>query len=618
LRDESVTQDPSQVHYRIVAIEARDSETALRLQRLDLDSPSGFSQLIESLVERYQGKYKLDVEDEYQSILSWYYERCYAQSAVQIPFYVEQDEASEPLVQAVAVSEGNLHLVRFFYTDEDNYNFTPICLPHRLKRLEAGESFVLAMYRWRGEGDQCMRIYSAADFEFSEPGDFQSFVSYALSRPEYSIVKVQVGRIPSVSLPQGKVDEVARRLQHKSEAQMLVLRERLQRLNFMASLTDVTQEYSEGVERNDDQSECSGELAAWVGCERREIAGGTLKEKLAVAQENLHPELIRFGCVERRREDRYLAETKVDVNAGGKKFSGMTVDISTRGMRIQLNKRIKIKPGTSVRVGLVSLQQKKSSTNLMDIPYRVVRSRDEEEGTVLMLERVMGGNKEGLKEFFVELISKNQHKLGVDIGDIWSATASRVYEALLVANTPTIPFFLARDTEGSAQLQFVGMPEAGNTLVDFFLGDGGVDFRGLNERRVVTALYDAVQIQLRQSRNSAERPTPFELKLYLFKDYDEATGETFIHAVSELDFSNDGAGEAFLESLSNYEDWRCIKIVSTFTHPIDEKALDKMIDSVRTQSKHRAIKLSDLAHSVVGYGELVDVTREWESLHPPS
>ena len=39
-----------------------------------------------------------------------------------------------------------------------------------------------------------------------------------------------------------------------------------------------------------------------------------------------------------------------------------------------------------------------------------------------------------------------------------------------------------------------------------------------------------------------------------------------------------------------------------------------MIELVRSQSKHRAIKLSDLAHSLVGYGEMVDITDEWAAL----
>jgi hypothetical protein len=300
---------------------------------------------------------------------------------------------------------------------------------------------------------------------------------------------------------------------------------------------------------------------------------------------------------------------------GGKLYQGVSKDISTRGMRIQLHKHVDVKKSVSVKVGLLSLQPKKSATNLMDIPYRVVQTRDEEDGTVLMLERIRSAKCKGIKAFFIELITRNQHKLGVDIGDIWGATTSRIYEALLAANTPTVPFFLARNSEGGAHLQFVGVPESGGSLLDYFTAAGGaVDFRCLNEPRVVTALYDAVQIILRQSRDYADKSTPFELDMYLYKECDELTGEVLIHAATELDFTTDARREAFLAKFTGYPDWRCIRIVSTFIQPLDEQVLDKMVDSLRSQSKYRAIKLSDLAHSLVGFGELIDITDTWSLL----
>jgi len=569
---------------------------------------------MEELVERYQNRYKLDVDDEYQSILSWYYERCYAQSTSQIPFFVEQDKGGLR-VQAVAMSEGNSHLARFFCTDEDNYNFTPLCLPGRLQQLEQNQPFVMAMFRRRGEQDQCMRIHSAADFEYASPGAFQELLRYTMEQSEHCIVKVHVGQVPAVAVAATKVDEVSQRLQYKSEAQMGELRERLEKLRYVGYIVDVTQDFQ--LLKGDSGAQ-STSLVAWVGTECRSLEDGAVKGKASLSAEQLRPELIRFGYVERRRKDRYLAETNLDVRIGNRTFEGASKDISTRGMRIQLQECVDVKQGATVKIGLVSLQQKKSATNLMDIPYRVVHALGGDEGTVLMLERILGGKREGLKEFFVELITKNQHKLGVDIGDIWGATASRIYEALLAANTPAIPFFLARNTEGGAHLQFVGVPEAESPLVNYFSDANGVDFRCLNERRVVSALYDAVQILLRQSRNAGDNPTPFELEMYLYKELDEVTGEFFIHAATELDFATDAGREAFLMKLTEYADWRCIKIVSTFTQALDEKALDKMIESVRRQSKHRAIKLSDLAHSLVGYGEMIDITNEWASLRAVS
>jgi len=611
LENEAGKINVKHIVYRIVSSEERKGETVLCLQRSDTDKPAGFSGFLEGFIERFQRNYKLDVDDEYQSILSWYYERCYAQSATQIPFYVEQSDASDLRIQAVAVSEGNSYLARFFCTDADNYNFTPICLPHRLQQLQQKRSFVMAMYRQRGEQDQCMRIHSAADFEFSSRDAFLDMVSYTMGQSDHCVVKVHVSQVPAVPVSEQKLDEVSQRLQYKSETQMVELRERLQKLCLVGYIIDLTQAFQQLTQRSGESAAGGGELAAWVGSECRCLASGAVKDKLSIPPEDLRPELIRFGYVERRREDRYLAETRVDVSIGGKVYAGLSKDISTRGMRIQLHKRVDVRKSVSVKVGLVSLQQKKSSTNLMDIPYRVVQTRDEEEGTVLMLKRILGGKCEGLNEFFVELITKNEHKLGIDIGDIWGATTSRVYEALLAANTPTVPYFLARNSEGGAHLQFVGVSESCGPLLDYFSAPGGaVDFRCLNERRVVTALYDAVQILLRQSRNSDDKLTPFELDMYLYKECDELTGEALIHAATDLDFATDARREAFLTKFTGYTDWRCIRIVSTFIQPLDEKTLDKMVDSLRSQSKHRAIRLSDLAHSLVGYGELIDITDE--------
>ncbi len=597
--------------YRVVTVESREAETVLALKRLDLEKPPGLSALLEQLVEQRQRKYKLDMEDEYQSVLSWLYERSYAQSATQIPFFIERNEADDLCVQGLAMSEGNAGLARFFCTDADNYNFTPLCLPQRLQELAEGRAFVLAMYRQRGQHDQCLRIHSAADFEAASPQTFIRLLAWVLQQSEYCIVKVHAGALPALSVPESKLDEVSQRLQYKSEARMAELRARLQRLRQVGFVMDMTQECRKALRGVQAATEGA---AVWVGGEQRRLSDDGVERKLALPAQYMQPELIRFGYVERRREDRYLAETRVDVRVGDKSVQGMSRDISTRGMRIQLDGPLTVKKGATVRVGLVSLQQKKSSTNLLDIPYRVVGSHHEESGTVVRLERVLGNKNEGLKAFFVELITKNQHKLGVDIGDIWGATASRVYETLVASNTPGIPFFIGRNQEGGAHLQFVGVPESPGPLLNWFDVGGRFDFRCLNEPRMVATLYDAIQFLLRQTRSNGEAPAPFELELYVYRDEDSLSGETFIHAASELDFNDQAQREQFLARLCRYEDWRCLKLTATFSRQIDEKALDKMIEPIRGQSRHRAVKLSDLVHSQVGYGELVDITQEWLAL----
>ncbi len=609
LLDEQGEPLTERVLYRVVSVEAREAETVLGLRRRNLEKPPGLSELLQQLVERRQRKYKLDMEDEYRSVLSGFYERSYAQSSAQVPFFIASDSTGDLHVQAVAMSDGNAALMRFFCTDADNYNFTPLCLAQRLQRLAQGQTFVLAMYRQRGGRDQCRRIHSAADFESASPRDFRRLLAWALRQSDYCIVRVQPGAQPLFALPSTKVGEICERLQYKSETRMVQLQERLQAVRLVGFVSDITQACRQAVGQQEDPPD---NASVWVGGECRRLDDASVVQKSPSPLQALQPELIRFGYVERRREDRYLAETRVEVCVGDRRVPGLSQDISTCGMRIRLDARVAAEKGVSVRVGLVSLQQKKASTNLMDIPYRVVEAQHEDAGSVLRLERVFGGKHEGLKEFFVELITKNQHKLGVDLGDLWGATTARIYESLMASNVVGIPLFIGRSDEGGAHLQFVGVPETACGLAEWLRTSTDPDLRWLNQPRLVTALYDAIQIVSRQARNIGQPPAPFELEMYLYRGYDQASGEVFIHAVSELDFNDSSQRQAFLDRLvAGHEDWRCLKLTAGYAREIEQKTIERMLGPVRTHSRHRALKLSDLFQAMVGYAELVDITPEW-------
>ena len=91
-------------------------------------------------------------------------------------------------------------------------------------------------------------------------------------------------------------------------------------MRLVGYIIDVTQTFSQLVEHEGVQE--GDQILAWVGTESRSVVGGKVVEKLEMPAAALQPELIRFGYVERRREDRYLAETGVDVGVGVKDFDG--------------------------------------------------------------------------------------------------------------------------------------------------------------------------------------------------------------------------------------------------------------------------------------------------------
>ncbi len=595
------------VRYSIAALTRRESETILGLRRLDRDAPASFTRLISSLVERYQRKYKLDVEDDYISANTLYYERAYTENLTHIPFFVSQRK-EQLVLSAVALTKGNQPMMQFFSGGADGYDFRCLQLPARLEAMRSEGTMLLALYRDKVD-DEHFHIHSAADCEFESVADFSRMLRYAMGFQEHMVVRVQVENGLAQRLDERKTDYFLERLSYKSAEDALGLRNRLKELLFTGTLVDVTQQVREGLQLQGlmEQPADPQGLSCWVG--GRCIEPGTAARAGDVLDGVKAAELVRFGYVECRREDRYLVETAVNMVSGKQEISGTTRDISTRGMSVRLAASSQLEVGQELRIGLVNLQKKKSGTNLMDIPYRVVKTDDRQQ--LVMLERIIGRSQEGLSKFFVELIAKNQQKLSIDAGDIWNATASRIYEGLVAMNMGSLPFFIGLNEVGVTVVQRVAVPRTSNRLAQFFQApDGEYEFYPVGDPRLILALRDAITSIRRQSGGEAGRAPQCELEMYCYKEQDEENDDWVLRWSSELELGSDAAREAYIRKAMEHEEYRFMKIVATFTQDMPAKAFDKLLEPVMTQSRHRGLKLSEQLRSVMGYGELIDITAD--------
>jgi hypothetical protein len=278
-------------------------------------------------------------------------------------------------------------------------------------------------------------------------------------------------------------------------------------------------------------------------------------------------------------------------------------------MCVRLPEVLAVAAGQELRVGLVSLQKKRVGTNLMDIPYRVVRSDTDD--SLLMLERIVGRSQEGLSQFFVELIAKNQQKLGIDAGDIWTATAARIFEGLAAMNLGTLPFFIGRNEAGVMVTRAVAVPRGANRLARFFQApDGEYEFHPIGDPRLVMALREAITGIRRQSSGQEERAPHCELELYCYKEQEGGQGDWVLRWSSELELDSPAAREGFIRKAMDHEEFCFLKVIGTFVQDLPAKQFDRLLEPVMAQSRHRGLKLSEQLRSVMGYGELVDITAD--------
>ena len=609
LQGQDAKLDLNNLRYRLVASEQRDGEYQLRVRLLPDSAPEGFPAFVAGLIERYKRKYKLDVEDDYWSVCSWLYERIYSESAMQLSFFVGRDRNGQLNTQAVAITDGNQPFAHFFRNDVDNFDFSAFCVPSRLEHLRDHREFLLLLYREKVGHEY--RLHSVADFELQNEGELQSLLRFTLAHEEHCIAKVLASNVPLQTISAAKFDMLTGRLLDKAAEEVVCLRERLSELVFTGTVIDLSAQVRSafevfvGLERG--QTDVQG-LHCWVGATRKQLPLYTEVERLAVMPA---PELIRFGYVERRREDRYLAETAVEVIAGAGRYKARTRDISKRGLAIRVEQPIALGVGAEIQVALTSLQAKRPSLDLSKVPYRVVKIDTDAGVTTLMLERLRDIYEHEIDDFFVELITKNRHKLAIDVRDTRGATLSRVYEGTAAENAGTLPFFIARQEEGGGRLQAVAIPEGGSALAEFFRdAQQQYDFAWLSQPRLVVSLYQQLGRMAREAAHQDMRPPPVEIELYCFRAGD-AQGRSILHVATQFDFADGSQRDAFLEEALAADEHRILKLMATYTLEPNKVDLDAAIETIRSQSRHRAGKLHEQLSAVVGQGEIIDITTQY-------
>lgn len=609
LQEQEAGVDLLHLRYSVISSEQQDAEHQLRLQLIPETAPAGFETFIGDLIERYKRKYKLDVEDDYWSVCSWLYERIYSESAMQLSFFVRQGEDQQLMTQAVAVTDGNQPFAHFFRNDVDNYDFSALCLPTRLRQLHTQGEFLLMLYREKVGNEY--RLHSVADFELSSDQELLTMLRFTLAHEEHCIVKVVVSNRPLQPISTLKFDMLTGRLSDKAAEEVVSLRERIAELVFTGTGIDITAQIKSafssviGLERG--QIDVQG-LHSWVGGSRKQLP---LYEEVERLPALMAPELIRFGYVERRREDRYLAETSVEILTSTGRSKGRTRDISKRGLAIRVEQALEIAAGDDIKVALISLQAKRPSLDLSKVPYRVINVIREEGLTTVMLERLRDKYEHEIDDFFVELITKNRQKLAVDINDTRGATLSRVYEGTAAENAGTLPFFIARQEQGGGRLQALAIPEGQCALAAFFRdADQQYDFAWLSDPRLVVALYQQMGDMSRAAAHLNVRPSPIEIEVYAFKITD-AQGRSKLRIATEFEFPDETQREAFIAQALAADEHRILKLTATYTLMLNKTELDAAIETIRNQSRHRASKLHDQLSAIVGHGEIIDITTQY-------
>ncbi len=600
--------------YRAVAVKTEKRETLISLT-LDEDENSVRYGKIKQFFDRIARRAKVDALDDVITTRALAYQHFYSASLGHAPMFFRIDSEGRPWIEAIARTPSNEHVLSFFATGADSYDFSPLRIPSRIAHLclnvaAARFSYDPSMPDDRPIGELNLivfrdlngNLHSVAEHEIGSPGEWTRLLRHALIHHQYRVFKLLVVYIKEHHHEKSIRSTIGLAQRNLDAAKTLVSAFR----GFIAvgQLSDVTLEQKTWLSNTLGPGDTGIDLTAlqtWVNGERRSLQDPTAAPEHSEAL-LAPPEVRTFGDFVVRREDRYIARTKAEIEINGIRYQATTRDLSVRGLSLYVDDQVELTQGQGVAVGLLSFGKKTYNFDLRNMRYRVVNF-SHDTPTLIQLEREKDADWDDITEFFKEIIAINQDKLSLCLNDAQTTAKARLFEDIYSSHVPTIPFFVARDAQGRLYVRRVVVSEFTSELADFFYLDKNfLDYRAMNDPAILKSFEKAL---------AAKQPS--QHTLYFYKEDDRESGKTVIRSASNGTLGDYEDQVAFIRNAFRSGEYRFMSVRLAPVSKPKSQLINPALDALRDIAAQDCSALDGELAGIVAVGEMLDITRDVRS-----
>lgn len=599
------------VPFTVMKCEYRKDTLNLSLRRDKQDDQDAIGKYFKGFIEQSKQKYKLDIEDEIVFVNAMLHRRLYAESSAQVPMFMSHNPDGWR-VETIGHNRNNLSTLNFFDLGNGRYDMSPFILPHRAQCLGkmmqgAVQDGLALLVVYRKTTDAGGAIHSFFNLEMSDYSQFINMLRLVSQQAEYRVFKMDVC---AINMPdQRKLALFVDSLMSESETEASRLKDAIATYSAMATLSDITQAVKDTLlSRTVSQSAMGpGEdnYMVWVGNEMVQMTGGMTVRRIPSGEWSQYEE-VPFGYYKRRTEERYLLSSDAECHWSDRDIEVKTVDVSVHGLLVLLDQPYKFQINDDVLVTFTELQKLVAGVKLKKVPYKVKYISTN--GRQVGLARILEVKTKEVSLFLADLFQRNQGKLERDYGDGRTESTARLLECMFSEHNNTIPFFMCKAPNGVINIDKIALINHESRLVKFFLdADGDYDFSALTEVRRMARLVDYLHYVRRQP-DDPKFPKSQKMLVYLYRDLPATQAGSKITALTDDDISGVMDKKSFIRQLSMKPDFIIINLSITPVNMLVDAELDKIIDPIVHAAKHRAIKLREDVRSIVGVGEMQDLT----------
>lgn len=584
LSDEYYFQDLQQgVDYQVVDIESNHEYSWLRLKRIG--GSDALSDMLGKLIHSYKFRYKVDINDILVAASGLGFERHYLPHLPHLPLYVEQIDG-QYVVTHKLLSRDNQRLQHFFIDEKEVSQLSGMLTPSRLNALikhpdnETHALFFCFTFQTQGN----IFFYSATLAELLEQDLLGLFIHFGASKSSWSIFKLVSHQVDHQTSYKSSI------LPGDSSHYSALTEAQLKRFTHVLQLIDLTNE------------EMLDRYRQW------QPQGREVNELKPFGQQKINEsqiKLLSLQFTERRNEARFSFKTQVDISQGKQSVPGFTLDISGKGLQVNLDDPADFDSSEPLLLSFPKLQPLAGTTKLSQLPYRLIRTR--KNGVTIHLAAMIGHTQHVGVAFLNRLIETNRDKLKKLTeanGDM--KELSDGLKNLLMRDLVSVPYFIEKNPK-SATLSVLGVSKHANEIADLFAATAQQSLQYnlasvLDNGRLKRDFIDPIrQMKPQDGLNF------FEVFLQVSR---QSQGRIKLKCITPQEIGNEAAQIHFIRQSQHLGKFMALRVYRGATAKPDLSYIKRELEHISLHAHHKATQLEQLMWRIIGVGEFLDITAE--------
>ncbi|WP_306520776.1 PilZ domain-containing protein [Rheinheimera sp.] len=583
------------VPYQVIDTEIVDRAVYARVKRLPMADEHGFSEFLRQFIQGNKRRYKVNLDNTLDAVVVKGYEQFYLPRISSLPVFLAVRDGL-PVPVCAMTTENNRQHVQYFQDENQRSVLMQLLSGKRLKsclqKAPAERSCILYCFTHAAKGK--LFFYSATSDELLQLPELQKvFFGFAARKPSFRVFHLVVHRThPNdahllLSLPDSADQDISKLNQPPSQLVQNLIRD----FRYIVSLTDISSEEN---------------IAMYQQIRYDENLLSQLKIFGHAKVDHLPPlEAVALQYVNLRGETRYLYKTKVLLQLGEQQIEAHSRDFSSKGLQLETPLPVSFQKGDRVQLALPDMQKISSKFDLQQLDYEVMAVSKSQ-----LIMNLKVWEKEDAHQgrlFFEQLIKSNKDKLTPAEETPKYAGLGTVLRNMYVKALNSLPFYMHRHGI-RYDLNVVGRGAEPNNL-HRLLGLSGEKNAKMNLQPLLknnaTNLHFATQLKAMKRQDA---PKVYEVFIRL----KPATARTETSFVTEFDFElkTSQARQSFVQESVQQDLLFCFKVFLSRTGRPDTDYIAKELGYVSLYAIHKAKVLEEELWSVVGVGDVVDISDE--------